>query len=58
MKKYLGPSDVAERLGVSPSRVTQMVNSGRLPEPDAWIGSRFYGWLPATIDQWMKTRNA
>ena len=54
--KYLGPGDVADRLGVSPSRVTQMVNAGHLPEPDAWIGSRFYGWLPATIDQWMKTR--
>ena len=54
--KYLGPSDVAERLGVSPSRVSKMVVDGQLPEPDAWIAGRFYGWLPATIDQWMKNR--
>ena len=54
--KYLGPGDVAERLGVTPSRVSKMVIDGQLPEPDAWIGSRFYGWLPATIDQWLKSR--
>ncbi len=56
--KYLGPSDVAALLGVSPSRVSKMVVEGKLPEPDAWIAGRFYGWLPATIDQWMKSRNA
>jgi predicted DNA-binding transcriptional regulator AlpA len=51
-KRYLSRPEVAERIGVKPDTL----NRYRLPEPDAQIGARQVGWLPATIDAWNASR--
>jgi predicted DNA-binding transcriptional regulator AlpA len=52
VKRYLSRPEVAERIGVK----TDTLNRYRLPEPDAQIGARQVGWLPATIDAWNASR--
>jgi predicted DNA-binding transcriptional regulator AlpA len=39
---------VADELGVSPMRIRQMVNEGKLPEPTN-LGTRFYVWHRADV---------
>lgn len=56
MKRYLGISEVAERTGLSPNTIKAYSQiPGRLPKPDAMTG-RVKGWLPETIDRWIKQR--
>ena len=52
---YLSTSDIAKRLKVTPSGVSQMQRRGQLPEPDAAIADR-YGWTLLTIKAWEATR--
>lgn len=52
MIRYLSRPEVAERIGVKPDTL----NRYTLPEPDAQIGARQLGWLPATIDAWNDAR--
>lgn len=52
MIHYLSRPEVAERIGVK----TDTLNRYKLPEPDAQIGARQVGWLPATIDAWNDAR--
>jgi len=52
---YLSTADIAERLGVTHSAVSQMKHRRLLPKPDAVIAGR-YGWLVKTIDQWEALR--
>ena len=49
---YLSTTDIAVRLGVTHSAVSQMKRRGRLPVPDALIADR-YGWTEATVTAWM-----
>lgn len=50
--RYLSRPEVAERIGVKPDTL----NRYNLPTPDAQIGARQVGWLPATIDAWNASR--
>jgi predicted DNA-binding transcriptional regulator AlpA len=50
--RYLSRPEVAARIGVKPDTL----NRYRLPKPDAQIGVRQIGWLPATIDEWQAGR--
>ncbi len=52
---YLSTADIARRLKVSHSAVSQMKHRGRLPAPDAVIAGR-YGWSEKTVDQWEALR--
>ena len=45
-------SELRDRIGVKPDTL----NRYKLPEPDAQIGVRQVGWLPATIDKWHASR--
>ena len=50
---YLDLADVANQLGVYPGTARRDFASGKLPPPDAVVGSgtsRRYGWLPSTVD--------
>ena len=50
--RYLSRPEVAERIGVK----KDTLNRYKLPLPDAQIGARQVGWLPATIDAWNAAR--
>ena len=50
--RYLSRPEVAARIGVKPDTL----NRYKLPAPDAQIGARQIGWLPATIDAWNAAR--
>jgi predicted DNA-binding transcriptional regulator AlpA len=50
--RYLGITDAAERVGISPNSLKRY----KLPPPDALIGGRIRGWLPETIDEWNAAR--
>lgn len=50
--RYLSRPEVAARIGVKPDTL----NRYKLPDPDAQIGARQLGWLPATIDAWNAAR--
>ena len=52
---YLSTTDIAVRLGVTHSAVSQMKRRGRLPTPDALIADR-YGWTEKTIKTWEANR--
>ncbi len=52
---YLSTTDIAVRLGVTHSAVSQMKRRGRLPVPDALIADRF-GWTEKTIKAWEANR--
>ena len=52
---YLSTTDIAVRLGVTHSAVSQMKRRGRLPPADALIADR-YGWTPKTIMAWEAKR--
>lgn len=47
---YLGVGDVAERLGCTRSTINGWIATGKLPAPNARIGSNAQGWLPEVID--------
>lgn len=58
---YLSSRGVAERIGVTNNTISGYLQQGRLPKPDALIGSPdsdrpIRGWLPETIDEWNKNR--
>jgi predicted DNA-binding transcriptional regulator AlpA len=54
MQRFLSVTGVAERTGLSLNTVKAYSQiPGRLPKPDAMIG-RVKGWLPKTIDAWVK----
>lgn len=56
MQTYLGVTELAERTGLAVNTAKSYSQiPGRLPEPDAMIG-RVKGWLPETIDAWVRKR--
>lgn len=52
---YLGPAEVAARLGLSPHTIRQYATRGIMPVPDVRIGPNA-GWSTETIDQWWANR--
>lgn len=57
MIEYLDSKQVGERVGLAHQTVRQMRARGKMPDPDAMIG-RAVGWLPETVDEWIKERNS
>ena len=53
--RYLGAADIARILGVSAGTVRAYIAQGRLPPPDAAIGT-VRGWTRRTIDDWQRNR--
>lgn len=52
MEEYLDLADIARLWGVDPGTVRRYRFEGRLPEPDAVVGTgtgRRLGWLPTTV---------
>ncbi|WP_280505810.1 helix-turn-helix transcriptional regulator [Nocardia farcinica] len=47
---YLGAGDISERLGRPRSTINRWITEGKLPPPNARIGTRAQGWLPEVID--------
>lgn len=65
MEEYLSSGEVArilEERGIMSARTFPSYVSvrawelGRIPEPDAVIGRRFYGWRRSTIERWLWER--
>lgn len=54
--RYLALPEVAEHLGLASGTLQRYRVEGRLPPPDAQIGTRQVGWLPETIDEWQASR--
>lgn len=52
---YLSTTDLAARLGVTHSAVSQMNRRGQLPKPDAMIADRA-GWTEKTVKAWEANR--
>lgn len=56
----LSIAQVAEATGLSVETVRTLRRRGQMPEPDVVIGEGTTrpqrGWMPATIDRWMATR--
>ena len=53
--QYLGPAEVAARVGLAPATIRDYALKGRMPEPDVRIGPNA-GWSEATIDAWVQSR--
>lgn len=53
--RYLGAADIARLLGVSAGTIRAYIAQGRLPPPDATIGT-VRGWTRRTIDDWQRNR--
>jgi len=53
--RLLSVTEVAKTIGVSKQRVSAMVKSGRIPEPDAIVGSA-PGWLSGNIEAYASSR--
>lgn len=51
MTVMLGMTQVANAMGISPSGAKQLIDKGRLPEPDAMVGDRPL-WSQQTFDAW------
>src|SRR5699024_11172104 len=54
--RYLALPEVAEHLGLAVGTLHRYRADGRLPPPDAQIGSRQVGWTRETIDAWKADR--
>jgi len=53
--RYLSLSEVADLLGLQTNTLKRYSHEGRLPPPDATIGTR-RGWLEQTIHDWQRHR--
>jgi len=54
--RLLSVTEVAKALGVSKQRVSKMLQTGKLPEPDAMVGSA-PGWLPTKVEAVLARRD-
>lgn len=54
--RYLALPEVAEYLGLAVGTLNRYRADGRLPPPDAQIGTRQVGWTQETIDAWNASR--
>ena len=55
VSEYLSQKQIADMLGVAQGTITRYRQHGRLPTPDARIGT-IPGWHPATIESWLRNR--
>lgn len=56
---YLSLKEFAQRIGLQQGTLSSYHAQGRLPEPDAIIGSgprATRGWLAETVDEWQANR--
>lgn len=55
--QLMGISEIAERLGVSKSRVSQLLRAGELPEPKQRLAMGPV-WHASVIERWASKREA
>jgi len=57
--RILRMRDLAEKVGLRPSTVYELVAKGRFPAPFKIVqGGRASGWLESEIDEWLNGRAA
>lgn len=54
--RYMALPEVAEHLELAVGTLNRYRAEGRLPPPDAQIGTRQVGWTRETIDAWNASR--
>jgi prophage regulatory protein len=55
--RILRMRDLAEKVGLRPSTVYELVAKGRFPAPFKIVqGGRAAGWLESEIDNWLNSR--
>ncbi|NEW42738.1 hypothetical protein GV794_02025 [Nocardia cyriacigeorgica] len=59
MIQYMSSDDFAKAHGLDAGTIRRYKHDGRLPEPDAVIGTgkdkrQHHGWLPETVKNWQR----
>jgi len=50
--------DLPKKIGYQPSTIYELIAKGKFPPPFKLVqGGRAAGWLEATIDDWIASRN-
>jgi len=50
--------DLPKKIGFQPSTIYELIAKGKFPAPFKLVqGGRAAGWLEATIDDWIASRN-
>ena len=57
-QRILRMQDLPDRIGFRPSTIYELIAKGNFPRPFKLMpGGRAAGWLEATIDNWIASRN-
>ena len=57
-QRILRMQDLPDRIGFRPSTIYELIAKGKFPRPFKLMpGGRAAGWLEATIDDWITSRN-
>ena len=57
-QRILRMQDLPDRIGFRPSTIYELIAKGKFPRPFKLMpGGRAAGWLEATIDDWIASRN-
>tara|TARA_A100001011_G_C14055099_1_gene733643 strand:- start:530 stop:808 length:279 start_codon:yes stop_codon:yes gene_type:complete len=57
-QRILRMQDLPDRIGFRPSTIYDLIAKGKFPRPfKLMAGGRAAGWLEATIDDWIASRN-
>ena len=56
VERYVGMTEIAKMLGLTPQRTSALHREGQLPAPSVAIGP-IYGWRREVIEAWAPTRN-
>jgi prophage regulatory protein len=57
MHRFLRRRDLSAFTGLKPTRISELINEGRFPEPVP-ISDRAVGWLESEIAEWQRQRIA
>jgi len=57
-QRILRMQDLPAKIGFRPSTIYELIAKGKFPAPFKLVpGGRAAGWLEATIDEWIASRN-
>jgi prophage regulatory protein len=57
-QRILRMQDLPAKIGFRPSTIYELIVKGKFPVPFKLVpGGRAAGWLEATIDEWIASRN-